>query len=210
MVVDKRVLAIGILFLFASLSFVSAITGSIGNARMILREDYGDVVEKYVLVKNVNNVSVDVELFVSGDLEDYVDIQDSVFSLEAGDEKKAYFNLKIGERGTTTTNINVKFTPKEGGNGVGLSSTIIVIEGAENIENNIREDDEEIDESIDDEIVTGDVIAETSEKSGGVSIGIVVVFLIIILTLIVILILLFILSKKRRTTKFKRRVRQRG
>lgn len=115
-----------ILILFL-VSYTSAITGSIGNARMVLRVNTGDKVEKYILVKNVNDVPVDIELIKSGDLADYIEIKDNNFTLAPGQDRKAYFTIDIKEPGTSESKINVKFSPKEVGNGVGLSSTIIVI-----------------------------------------------------------------------------------
>ena len=120
-----------ILLIIINISFISAITGSIGNARMVLRAEKGDIIEKSILVKNVNNVSVEIELSPSGDLADYLDIKDEKFTLSPNDEKKAYFTLKVGKDGTTETKINVKFNPVDEGNGIGLSSTIIVITGEE-------------------------------------------------------------------------------
>ena len=124
---DKLILAVLFFFILVSPVFVSAITGSIGNARMILRAETGDEIEKYVLVKNVNDVAIDVQISVSGDLAEHIDIQDESFTLEAGDEKKAYFTVDVKKSGTSESKINVQFTPVDGGNGVGLSSTVIVI-----------------------------------------------------------------------------------
>jgi preprotein translocase subunit SecG len=130
MVAKKSYLSLVIisLLILTIMTSVSAITGSIGNARMILRDvETGDTIERSILVKNVNDVSVDIELFAEGDLEDSIDIKDNNFRLEPQTEKKAYFTIKVKKPGTTETKINVKFTPIEGGNGVGLSSTIIIV-----------------------------------------------------------------------------------
>lgn len=108
-------------------SFASAITGTIGNARMILRLEQGEEIERYILVRNVNNISVNIELFASGDLEDKINIKDESFVLESGEEKKAYFTIKPTEIGTTESRVHVRFEPVEGKDGVGLVSTIIVI-----------------------------------------------------------------------------------
>lgn len=116
--------------LFLSLANVSAITGSMGNARMVLRMDVGESVQKYILVKNVNDEALNIELTSSGDLADYITIEDKNFTLEPNSEKKAYFTITAGKNGTTETKIQVKFTPNKG-NGVGLSSTIIVIASGE-------------------------------------------------------------------------------
>ena len=116
-----------ITLLICSISFASAITGSIGNARMILRASQGDIIDKTVLVKNVNDVSVNIEIFASGDLEKYIDVKDKKFTLAAGEEKNAAFTIKVPKNGTTESSINVKFSPLDGGNGVGLSSTVIIM-----------------------------------------------------------------------------------
>lgn len=116
-----------LVLVFSYVSSVFAITGSIKNARMIIRVDQGDKIERYIQVNNVNDVVIDVELFVSGDLEDYVDIKEDKFTLQPGESKKAYFTIEAKKAGTTETKINVKFVPQEGGNGVGLSSTVIII-----------------------------------------------------------------------------------
>ena len=133
--VPKTVIVIFIFFIMgvSLISYASAITGSIGNARMIISKDsegdkisVGDEIKKYVLVRNPNDVSVNIDIFASGDLEDYIDVEDDKFTLVAGEEKKAYFVVKVGIGGTTESRINVQFDPEEG-SGVGLSSTVIVV-----------------------------------------------------------------------------------
>ena len=107
---------------FSFVGSVSAITGSIGNARMILRPDIGDTIERSILVKNVNEVALDIELSAAGDLADEIEIIDSEFQLAAGAEKNAKFKIEVKKKGTTESKINVKFSPTDGGNGVGLSN----------------------------------------------------------------------------------------
>ena len=125
---NKKIIliAFSLIIIVTLISNILAITASIGNARMVLRAETGDEIEKYVKVINVNDVRVDIELSASGDLEDYVEIIDDKFSLEPGEEKKAYFLVNVVKPGITETRINVKFIPEQG-NGVGFSSTIIVI-----------------------------------------------------------------------------------
>jgi len=113
-------------FIIISVSFTSAITGSIGNARMILNAQQGDVIEKTILVINVNDVAVDVGLSTSGDLADSIEILDKNFTLQPKEEKKARIEITVAKSGTTETSVNVQFTPVDGKNGVGLSSKIIV------------------------------------------------------------------------------------
>ena len=129
----KSVVLLVFLFLIlASFIYVSAITGSIGNARMVLRANLGDKIDKSILVKNVNNVSINIELNAEGDLAEDIIIKDKEFTLSPGEEKKASFTINVKKSGTTESKINVKFSPVEGGTGVGLSSTIIVIANEKN------------------------------------------------------------------------------
>jgi len=136
---------LGILLL-SSVSSVLAITASIGGSRMILRAEVGEKVERYITPNNVNNVSVNVTIFISGDLEDNVELKDTSFVLQPGEEKQVYFTIFSDKDGTTETKLNVKFTPVSSANsgGVGLAATIILIAGSGgNVEDEeINEDDE--------------------------------------------------------------------
>jgi len=123
----KGFLCLVLVMVFVGMVSAVPLTGSIGNARMILKAETGDEIEKYVFVENVNNVSVDVEIFASGDLVDDINIKDDKFSLGPGENKNAYFTVKARDEGTTESRINVQFAPSDGGNGVGLTSTVIVI-----------------------------------------------------------------------------------
>ena len=125
----KRVTFLFLLMLIVSMNFVSAITASIGNSKMILRVTQGDVIEKYILVKNVNDVPVEIEMTPEGDLVNYIKIEEEKFTLDPGAEKKAVFTINVKNSGRTESKIYVKFNPIDNleKNGVGLSSTIIVI-----------------------------------------------------------------------------------
>ena len=121
-------LIVVVIVLYLSVSLVFAITGSIGNSRMVLRDvKVGDTIEKTILVINRNEVSVNVTMSATGDLAGDIDIIDNEFILQPGEEKKAAFKIKVTKDGETESNINILFTPIDGGNGVGLSSTIIVL-----------------------------------------------------------------------------------
>jgi len=128
------VMSLCLLMVFSLVSSVFAITGAIGNGRMILRAETGDTIERYVLVKNTNDVVLNIEVSASGDLEDDVEVIDESFTLEPNTDKKAYFKIDVKEEGTTETKINIMFAPEDGGNGVGLSSTIIIIASGESID----------------------------------------------------------------------------
>jgi hypothetical protein len=181
----------GIILLLVFLSSVSAITGSIGNARMILRVDQGDVIERSILVKNVNDVAIDVEMFAEGDLKDYLTLEEEVFHLEPGEEKKAYFSLEVVEAGTTETTVNVKFTPVDGKNGVGLTSTIIVIAKDKGLKDIFFGGDDEDEEG---SILTGDVVKEGGSNPAFLFFGL--TFLIFV----AVLVFLFVMIRKKRDT----------
>ena len=141
---SNKIILLG-LILFLSIASVSAITASIGNSRMILRPEVGEVVEKYILVKNINEVSVAIEVFASGDLAEDVEVIDDKFTLAPGEEKRAYFTIQAKKAGSTETKMNVQFTPSEG-QGVGLASTVVVItSGGENSFEPIADETEESD-----------------------------------------------------------------
>lgn len=207
--------AILVFLILANLISVSAITGSIGNARMILHAEQGDEIDKYILVKNVNDVPLDIELSASGDLADYVDIKDEKFILAAGEEKQAQFTIKVAKAGTTETRINVKFTPIGGGNGVGLSSTIIIIAEENSFWSDLfgNDDEEEEKQNETDEngvtVTTGKSISDTDKK---MSPAVTIILIMTLITAAVLIYLLVLLYKKvnkqdikiKRITKSKR------
>lgn len=169
----KTIFIFSLLISLVLIGNVLAITASIGNARMILRAETGDKLEKSILIKNVNNVSVDIELTASGDLEDYITVKDNNFRLEPGEEKKAFFTIEVKKSGTTESKINVQFTPVGEKNGVGLSSTITVI--ASGVNSDEDSDNMNIDENTDVESadsseravsgsITGKVVVKSLDK----------------------------------------------
>jgi len=206
--------AILICLILANLISVSAITGSIGNARMILRGTQGDSFDKYVTVNNVNDVPLEIELSASGDLADYVDIKDEKFTLAAGEEKQAQFTIKAAKSGTTETSINVQFKPQDGKTGVGLTSTIIIIAEENSFWNDLFGNDEEDEENNknNDENAGLEGTNQTSKLSQAVII-ILIITLIITAILIYLIVMLYKKANKRgikirRITKFKKSAKQ--
>ncbi|MDD5191952.1 MAG: hypothetical protein PHH54_04990 [Candidatus Nanoarchaeia archaeon] len=131
---DKKFVLIGLLMTLMLIGSVLAITASIGNARMILDDaKTGDTIERSIAVKNTNDVAVKIKLFATGDLAEDIKIKDDNFTLNAGEEKKAFFTIKVKKAGETESKINVQFTPVDGKNGAGLSSTIIVVASGEDV-----------------------------------------------------------------------------
>jgi hypothetical protein len=182
-----------------------ALTGSIGNARMVLRLEQGQEIEKYILVKNVNDVPLTINLTATGDLADYIKIKDNNFKLDPGKEKKAYFTIKAALSKTTTTSINVAFTPEEG-SGVGLSSTIITL-----VENGTNSETEETDpqEQENDETGTaGKVITGffSGFKLDSVSISLVITGIMLVI-FIILIIVYFKKANKKGSQKQKREIK---
>lgn len=147
----SKVMLISLILL--SLSFSSAITGKIGNARAIINAEVGETLDRTMLVINDNNVTVNIELFASGDLADDVTFLDNNFTLESGDEKRARFEVEVNKAGTTETSINVKFTEVGKKNGVGMTSTLIIKAEGKDVEEefggsflDVAEDSEETEE----------------------------------------------------------------
>ncbi len=126
-----------------SLTMVSAITATLGNSRMIIRAEQGEIIERSILVRNVNDVSVNIEMSPSGDLEKEVVIKEKSFVLEPGEEKKVVFTIKSRKAGTTETLVNVQFIPPVG-NAVGLAAKVILI--TEGGIDNPEDDSEDIDD----------------------------------------------------------------
>lgn len=201
------IISLFLILIIGFIGYVSALTGSIGNARMIIRGNVGDSIDKYVLVKNVNNESVDIEIEKEGDLAEYVTLKENKFRLGPGEDKKAEFTIKIAKEGTTETRLNIKFAPIDGKNGVGLSSTIIVVaeagDGSVDFEDEETSDDEtsddvgsETDSTSPIDSITQKFFGENSQISSnmmsfkGIAIS-------LTLLLVIVFILLSLISKKR-------------
>lgn len=176
-IVTISVLLVIFIAVIGMVSSIYAITASIGNARMVLRTNVGDTIERSVLVKNVNNVTVKISSFASGDLASDMILKDANFTLEANQEKNIDFKVKIAKNGTTETKINIAFSPTDGkSGGVGLSSTIIIIAGGE---------------SADDSGVT-----DTTFKINGIAIGIITTLIVFAVFMAVLALYLKKSSKK--------------
>ena len=114
--------------LLLSLSLSSAITAKVGNSRMVLRYEAGDIQEKHIRVINDNNETITIEFIAQGNLSDSVVFAEPSFNLSAQEEKKAPFTITSDKPGAFTTKILVKFVPSEGeGNGIILPSTVVSV-----------------------------------------------------------------------------------
>jgi len=207
-----RKIIIGFLSLVLVLSFLSsiyAITGNIGNARMVLRVNPGDQIEKYISINNVNNQSVNIELAADGDLKNDINIIDKKFTLAAGESKKAYFTINVKKEGTTESKILITFAPVNGGNGVGLSSTVIVISG--NGENSDTGDEVDSGVNSDNTNDSGNIIGDKTE-SGNSNINKKILFAIIstivVFVIFLIILILYSIQKKKNKEYFEKKVKE--
>jgi hypothetical protein len=175
---------------------VSALTGSIGNGRMTFKDlQTGDVLEKTILVRNINDVSVDIDLSPSGDLADDVTIIDKEFRLGPGEEKRAEFKIKVTKEGVSETKIDVRFTPVDGGNGVGLSSKITLeAEKGPGFFGSLFGGGDDNDDSGDNAGVTGDVVGVEDKNMKLLKVGLTITAIIFL----VFVVLLYLASKKKR------------
>ena len=117
--------------LIISSFLASALTASIGNARMILNytleKDKENVIEKTILVRNVNNVSVLVNLKPDAAIKDITEIPENNVTLEPNSDKDFIFRIRPTQPGEIEGKINVFFSDPSGKQtGVVLTSTIIM------------------------------------------------------------------------------------
>jgi len=200
-------LGVFVMFLLINSVFVSAITGSMGNAKMILYPEVGGLfattIDKSILTKNVNDVPINIKLEADSKAAEFIKIIDKEFVLQPGEDKKATFEIKVRKEGRYEGKINVFFTPLESNNsskpGVALSSTIIVIASkADNYEESEESDDSQDGESndVEDEgvsVMTGSAVGDGEKNSVGVK-------LLSLSTLILVIILgtlLYVTSRKQ-------------
>ena len=113
-------------------SNVSAITGSVGNLKVVLRPEVnsGDVVviDRVLKINNVNDVDIKVTLTPDQILDSFSEIIDKEFVLKPGESKDAKFKLSLKNSGAYTGKIYVRFSELEGKNpGVVLSSTVTIV-----------------------------------------------------------------------------------
>ncbi|MDD5253942.1 MAG: hypothetical protein PHG05_02445 [Candidatus Nanoarchaeia archaeon] len=122
------------------------------------------VVDRNILVKNVNQIPVDVALAAGGDIEGRTEIQEASFILQPGEEKNVRCLIKISQPGTYNGRINVGFAPGDGSkeNGVGVSLKITIIADGEGTKF-VSSGDEETDGTT--ESTCGDGVCDDDEDS---------------------------------------------
>ena len=158
-----------LLFLILVIPVANALTGSIGNARAIVSvtlDEDSKVVDREILVQNVNNESVKVTLEPKDDFETVVNILDKEFVLQPNEEKKARYQITVTQPGIYNGQVVVLFEAMQGKSpGVALPSTIIlkVFDKDGNLPGEI---DIEIPENVSEEEVT------ENEITGGASVNV--------------------------------------
>ncbi|MBS3108629.1 hypothetical protein J4409_02035 [Candidatus Woesearchaeota archaeon] len=126
-----KTIALLLVFIMSLAMPVYALTASIGNARMILNytleKNKENILEKSILVKNVNDMPVLIQLKSEGDIKDITTISENNFTLAAKQDKDVKFSIKLTQPGEITGKINVFFSDTEGTQaGAVLSSSIII------------------------------------------------------------------------------------
>lgn len=184
------------------ISSVYALTGSMGNARMILYPEvngwFTTTIEKSILVKNVNEVPINITLEADEKGKEFLEVIDNSFILQPNTEKNAQFVVKVKKEGTYEGRINVFFSSQEEGQGPGvvLSSTIIVVAKKDQ---GYEEIDEEENQTVD--VITGEVSMgiEDDKKSKGIMfLSISSFFLLVVLAFLV-----FLMNKSKKSKKKK-------
>ena len=200
MITQKRIQIMIIIFIGLIIinSFsISAITGSIGNARMILYPEVNGwtttTIEKTILVKNVNNVSVNISLKMDENSSKFIEIIDKEFILEPSTEKRAQFVIKVKKEGTYEGKINVFFSPSEGKEaGVVLPSTIIVVAKKDQNGNTNNEDNSEKDSRLNTPVI------ENVIRNSKISPVIIISFVSTLILLVVLIFLIYSLNSKKK------------
>ena len=206
MVKKIRLFVISILLiLILSLSVTSAITGAMGNARMTLYPEVNGwkntILEQTILIKNVNDVPINVTLEVDENSTDFLELIDDFYILQPNTEEKANFIVRVKKEGTYNGRINVFFrdSVKEDSPRIALVSKITIVakkdQGYDEDEEDVTDEDQK-----DEDPVTGDIINEDDEKE---PININPVTLMVLGSLVLLVVLLVLLSVMVKKSKKK-------
>src|SRR3989344_3419080 len=207
------VIAIAILFiLLINIGFASAITGAMGNAKMVLYPEVNGFtytkIEKSILTKNVNDVPINISLQVDNETAKFIELIDETFILEPHTEKKAEFIVKVKDEGTYKGKIAVFFSPVDGDKktGVALSSEIIVIAKKDQGNSGTNEGNIRDAEDKNTTVTTEDIVSdsEAGKKSSTLTLGLFIGGVILLLFLIILIIFLSKKGGKRRKVNGRR------
>ncbi len=128
-----------IIFLLCNIFLVSALTGAIGNSKMVLYPDVNGItstkITKSILIKNNNPVPVNITLKLDDNSTKFITLAEESFIMQPNTEKKAEFVVSVKKEGTYDGKIAVFFKSAEEGSkepGVALSANIVVIAKKDN------------------------------------------------------------------------------
>ena len=200
--------AVVVLFIvLVSLGAVSAITGAMGNAKMVLYPEVNGwtytEIEKSLLIKNVNNESINITLQVDAETGEFIELIDESFILEPKTERKAQFTVKVKEEGTYKGKIAVFFSGlgKQKA-GVALSSEVIVIarkdqgsRGGEENTGGVGQED------------TGGVIS--GEKKSSLTTSGLLIVPVLVLSIILVALMIIMMKKRKKGGKRRKKVNAR-
>lgn len=191
---EKRIIysVVGLMLLIAFVANVSAITGRLGNSRMILNADVGESVRRYLFIENPNDVPITIVITPSGDLINNLNLEENDFVLQPNENKNVYFTIKADEAGSTETKLNVMFKPPQG-NGVGLSATVILNAGGSAADNSDEDNGGFLGGLLGGNEDNGETVEENGDVSGmpwspftvliSISVALIVIFLILLVYL---------------------------
>ena len=184
----------------------AAITGTIGNARMVLYPKvgfFGTTITKEILVQNINDQAINIRLEASENISKIIQIVDKEFTLQAGEEKNASFKIKLKKPGDYEGKITVFFEPPGGkGAGIALSSTIIIHATGNDATGNEENDTSNVEENDTSNQTNG----ENSNNSSGLSPIIFLVFTPIVLAIVLIFLLIKLKKRKKRVRGDRRKL----
>ena len=158
-----------LIFLILVIPIANALTGSIGNARAIVSvtlDEDSKVIDREILVQNVNNESVKITLEPKDDFETVVNILDKEFVLQPNEEKKARCQITVTQPGIYNGQVVVLFEAMQGKSpGVALPSSIIlkVFDKDGNLPGEV---DIEVPETVSEEIVENEITGGASVNVG--------------------------------------------
>ena len=184
---------------------------------MVLRPEVGETLEKFIRVINDNPEPITITFAISGDLKDNVKLEEESFVLAPGEEKNAYFTIFADSPSKTETKINVVFTPEEG-NGVGLTSTILIIpndgKSLDDKDINVKELSDEDSSNEEDRGISfkpsaSKALENQKQKSIEISPSKVLLISTLALTIIIIILFFYFLRKTSNKTKYGKRLTRR-
>ena len=117
-----------LMFMFVFIVNVSAVTGKIGNARVVLYPEINGktTIDRTIQVINDNDFPVNINISESDEYKGIIQVEDKGFTLQAGEQKDAKFKIVLTKTGNYDGNVIVYFKKEGDKQGVALASRIII------------------------------------------------------------------------------------